>query len=66
MKKAKREKMLKDRFNIKNKENVERINQRIRQEKNKKGLWRTKEQIKDINFRKYCERYNLENEKETL
>lgn len=63
MKKAKHEKMLKDRFNIKNKENIERINQRIRQEINKKGLWRTKEQTKDINFRKYCERYNLENGK---
>lgn len=63
MKKTKREKMLKKRFNIKNKENVERINQQIRQEINKKGLWRTKEQIKDIKFRKYCERYNLENGK---
>ena len=63
MKKAKREEMLKKKFNIKNKENIERINQRLTTEINKKGLWRTKEQIKDINFRKYCERYNLENGK---
>ena len=65
MKKTKHEKMLKDRFNIKNKENIERINQRISKEINRRSLWRTKEQATDKKYKEYCEKYNLDNTEKT-
>jgi hypothetical protein len=65
MKKTKHEKMLKKRFNIKNQENVQRINNKISKEINKKDLWKTREQIKNNNYKRYCEKYNLDNTEKT-
>lgn len=45
-------------YNLNNKEMVKAINETIKNEINRKGLWRTKNQNTDIKYRKYCENCN--------
>lgn len=42
-------------YNIKNKDMVKAVNDTMKKEVNRRGLWRTRNQNTDIRYRKYCE-----------
>lgn len=44
-------------YNLNNKEMVKVVNETMKNEINRKGLWRTKNQSEDIKYRKYCKEY---------
>lgn len=61
MKKEEHQKMMKKRFDLKNKNNTKRINNVIKKEVNKRDLWRTKESIKNKKLNEYCKENNSHN-----
>lgn len=48
-------------YSLKNKNTIRIINNKLKNEINKTGIWRTKEQNKDVKYRKYCRENNIIN-----
>lgn len=56
MKKEKHKKMMKKRYDLKNKENVRRISRVVENEVDRRKLWRTENQVKNKKYNEYCKK----------